>query len=286
MIDFALGLFGGGSGGVALPDHATVSQWLLRLGIALAVAAIGWWLSKLLARAIDRLLLRVGVEQTLRDFLRGLAHAIGIVVVAVAALDVVGVPTTSLLAVLGAAGLAIGLALKDSLANIASGVMLIVLRPFRAGDAVLIAGQEGVVEHVRIFQTVLRTAQNHDVYLPNSQITTAPIVNFTARPRRRIDVAINVGYGEDLGRVRDLLHGLATANLRVLADPPPEVVVHALGENAVAVHLHAWVATADHTEVRAELLEGVRGVLADAGIALQIPRREILALPAASERTA
>lgn len=277
MIDFVLGLFGG-SGGVALPDHATVSQWLLRVGVALAVAAVGWWLSKLLARAVERGLLRVGVDQILRDFLRGLVHAIGIVVVAVAALDVVGVPTTSLLAVLGAAGLAIGLALKDSLSNIASGVMLIVLRPFRAGDTVLIASHEGVVEHVRIFQTVLRTPQNHHVYLPNSQITAGPIVNFTAKPQRRVDIAVNVGYDQDLARVRALLLELATGHARVLAEPKPEVVVHALADHAVAVHLHAWVATGDYADARAGLLEGMRDAFARAGIPLLLPRREIAVL--------
>ena len=123
--------------------EAMASDWLLRIGVALLVAGIGMWLARGLSRALDRVLARFGVEAILRAFLRNLAHAIGMIVVAVAALDALGVPTTSLLAVLGAAGLAIGLALKDSLSNIASGVMLIVLRPFRAGDAVVVAGQEG-----------------------------------------------------------------------------------------------------------------------------------------------
>jgi small conductance mechanosensitive channel len=276
-MDRALAVLGAET--LALPDRALLVDWLWRIGIACAIAGIGWWLSKLLSRALDRLLLRFGVEQILRDFLRGLAHAIGIVVVAVAALDALGVPTTSLLAVLGAAGLAIGLALKDSLSNIASGVMLIVLRPFRAGDTVRIAGTEGVVEQVRIFQTVLRTPQNHDVILPNSQITTAPIVNYTARPRRRVDVALSVGYGEDLAGVRALLRELAAADPRVLADPAPEVVVQALSDLAVGVELHAWTNTADYAEVRSALLGAIRDRFSGAGIALQIPRREIVAVP-------
>jgi small conductance mechanosensitive channel len=271
MIDTILG--GGGAG--RLLDAELWTDWLLRAGIALLVASIGIWLSKRLARALGRVLERFGVELILRDFLTGIVHAIGLVVVIVAALDAIGVPTTSLLAVLGAAGLAIGLALKDSLANIASGVMLIVLRPFRAGDAVLIAGQEGVVEHVRIFQTRLRTAQNHDVILPNSQITAGPIVNYTARPQRRIDIALNIGYGEDLGRVRALLLALARANPRVLAEPPPDVGVGALGELAVAIHLHAWVKTVDHGPARGELLEAIRETFLRENIPLQLPRREL-----------
>lgn len=267
------GVFGGG--GAGLPDQALLSDWLLRIGLALAVAAVGIWLSRLLSRALDRVLLRFGVEQILRDFLRGLAHAIGVVVVAVAALDAIGVPTTSLLAVLGAAGLAIGLALKDSLSNIASGVMLIVLRPFRAGDAVVIAGQEGVVEQVRIFQTVLRTAQNHDVFLPNSQITTAPIVNFTARPQRRIDIPVAIRYGDDPARARAALLAIAAGQAGVLALPAPEVVVSALGESSVALELHAWVNTADHGPVKSALTEAVGRDLAGAGLAVPYPRRDL-----------
>lgn len=267
-------ILGGGGTGSDLLEAEVWADWALRFGIALLVAGVGIWLSKRLARALGRLLDRFGVERILRDFLTGVVYAIGIVVVLVAALDAVGVPTTSLLAVLGAAGLAIGLALKDSLSNIASGVMLIVLRPFRAGDTVLIAGQEGTVEHVRIFHTRLRTAQNHDVILPNSAITAGPIVNYTARPQRRIDIALNIGYGEDLGRVRDLLLALAKANARVLAEPVPDVGVVALGEQAVSVHLHAWVDTAHHGLARSELLEAIRETFARENIPLQLPRRE------------
>ena len=272
-MDRALGVFGGG--GPGLPDHALVSEWLWRFGVALAVAAVGFWLSKVLSRAVDRVLLRFGVEQTLRDFLRGLSHAIGVVVVAVAALDALGVPTTSLLAVLGAAGLAIGLALKDSLSNIASGVMLIVLRPFRAGDAVRVAGVDGVVEQVRIFQTVLRTAQNHDVILPNSQITTSPIVNFTARPQRRIDLTVGVGYGDDIAVARTVLLALAAAHPKVLADPATDVLVSNLGESSVDLTLRAWVATPDYIAAHSDLTEAIHRDFARAGVSIPYPQRDL-----------
>ena len=272
-MDRALAVFGGG--GPALPDHALLSEWLWRFGVALAVAAIGFWLSKLLSRAVDRVLLRFGVEQTLRDFLRGLVHAIGVVVVAVAALDALGVPTTSLLAVLGAAGLAIGLALKDSLSNIASGVMLIVLRPFRAGDAVLVAGTEGIVEQVRIFQTVLRTPQNHDVILPNSQITSAPIINYTARSQRRIDLTVGVGYGDDIGTARSVLLGLATGHAQVLDEPAADVLVSNLGESSVDLTLRAWVGTPDYITARSDLIEAIHRDFTRAGVSIPYPQRDL-----------
>ncbi len=258
-----------------LLSQALASGWLLRVGLALLIAGLGLWLARLLSRGLDRVLGRFGVEQILRDFLRNLAYAIGLIVVLVAALDALGVPTTSLLAVLGAAGLAIGLALKDSLSNIASGVMLIVLRPFRAGDAVVLAGQEGIVEQVRIFQTVLRTYQNHDVILPNGQITAAPIVNYTARAQRRIDLPVGVGYDDDLGRARSVLLDLAKAHPKVLPEPAPDVLVSDLGESSVNLVLRAWVDTPEFVTTRSELTEAITVGFARAGVSIPYPQRSL-----------
>src|SRR5205085_3779431 len=139
---------------------ALAHRWLWHLLLGLAFAVLGMWLARWLSRALDRLMIRLQVESILRSFLRNLGYAIAVIVILIAALDFIGVPTTSLLAVVGAAGLGIGLALKDSLSNIASGVMLIVLRPFHSGDHVLIAGNEGIIDQVRIFQTLLHTSDN------------------------------------------------------------------------------------------------------------------------------
>lgn len=250
-------------------------DWVWRLLIAFSIAVAGVWLARWWARALDRLMQRFEVEDTLRSFLRNLAYVVAVLVALIAALDFAGVPTTSLLAVVGAAGLAIGLALKDSLANIASGVMLVVLRPFRAGDYVQAAGQEGVVEHVGIFQSVLHTPQNHVVYLPNSQITSAPIVNFTAKATRRVDVTVGVGYDDDLAGARAVLQRLAGGHPGVLQQPPPEVVVLALAESSIELQLRAWVPTAEHLQVRSDLIEGVHRELAAAGISIPYPRRSL-----------
>ena len=256
-------------------QQAIASEWLLRIAMALLVGLVGLWLARLVSRAADRGMTRFGVELILRDFLRNLIYAVAIVVVLVAALDALGVPTTSLLAVLGAAGLAIGLALKDSLSNIASGVMLIVLRPFRAGDAVHIAGQDGVVEQVRIFQTVLRAYQNHDIILPNSLITAEPIINFTARKQRRIDLAIGVGYDDDLGQARTVLLDIARQHAKVLADPAAEVLVTGLGESSVDLVLRAWVQTPDYVTTQSELTEALRNRFAEAGLSIPYPQRDL-----------
>jgi small conductance mechanosensitive channel len=251
------------------------TPWVVRLGVALLIGLVGWTILKLLVRGLDQVMQRAVADDILRDFLRNLASALGLVVVLVAVLDALGVSTTSLLAVLGAAGLAIGLALKDSLAHLASGVMLIVLRPFRAGDVVEIAGRVGEVERVRVFHTVLRTAQNHQVTLPNSLITAEPILNFTARKVRRVDLPVGIGYGDDIPGARAVLLDLAAAEPLVLANPAPEVVVDSLGDSAINLVLRAWVKTADFGNARSALLEGIHREFGKAGISIPFPQRDL-----------
>ena len=250
-------------------------EWLWRIALALVLLVVGTWLAKWLARILDRVMMRFQVEDILRNFLRNVAYAIAMVVVFIAALDFIGVPTTSLLAVVGAAGLAIGLALKDSLANIASGVMLIVLRPFHAGDQVQIAGLEGVVESVRIFQTKMFTGDGREIILPNSQITSAPIVNYTVRGERRIELSVPMAFGEDLPALRAALLQLAKTNARVKATPAPEVVVSALGEGTVTLQLQAWVASRDYAQVKSDLLEAALVDFGRRGLRAPLPQREV-----------
>ena len=258
-----------------LADLLNMPPWAAKVMLAVLVGLVGWFLIKLLTKGADRVMVRSGMEQILRDFLGNIIRVVGLVVVFVAVLDAVGVPTTSLLAVLGAAGLAVGLALKDSLSNIAAGVMLIVLRPFRAGDAVEAAGQQGVVERVGIFQTVLRAYQNHDVVLPNSEITTAPIINFTARGQRRIDLSVGIGYGDDIRRAREALLALANGHEKVLEDPPAEVLVTGLGESSVDLVLRAWVNTPDYIGTGSELTEAVHRNFGEIGITIPFPQRDL-----------
>lgn len=251
------------------------TEWGMRLGSALLLLVVGMWLAKSLGRLLSQVLARFGVDGILTSFLGNIARAIGLIVVFIAALDTIGVPTTSLLAVIGAAGLGIGLAMKDSLSNISSGVMLIALRPFRAGDEVQVAGLNGIVEQVRIFQTVLRTFDNRVIILPNSLITTAPITNFTARKTRRVDLTIGIGYEDAIRTAREALLAVARANPRVLADPAPEVLVAALAESTVNLALRAWVATRDYAIAKSELMEAARIALGEHGVSVPYPQREL-----------
>lgn len=257
-------------------DWLTVlEQWGLRFGAALLLLVAGLWLARILSTALERALARANVDPMLRSFLRNIAYFAGVIVVGVAALTQLGVPPASLIAVLGAAGLAIGLALKDSLANFASGVMLILLRPFRSGDFVQIAGLEGEIEQVRVFQTQMRTIDNRVIVLPNSQITTAPIINFTARPHRRIDLTVGIDYEDDLQQAKALLLSVANANPRVLSEPASDVLVAALAESSVNLVLRTWVSTPDVLAAKSELLEAIHIELRRNGLSIPFPQRDL-----------
>lgn len=254
---------------------AGAANKLIDLLAALAIGIIGWWLAKRLIDVLDRVLLRFQVDDILRSFLRNIAFAGLMIVVVIAALQKLGIPTTSLLAALGAAGLAIGLALKDSLSNIASGVMLIMLRPFKAGDSVRVAGQEGVIEQVRIFTTTLRTYQNEVIVMPNSEITKAAIVNITRRPLRRIDLAVGIGYEDRIDQAREVLLQLAKNHPKVLKNPAAAVLVTGLGESSVDLSLRVWVKNADVLQTRSDLLEGIHRQFTDEGISIPFPQRDL-----------
>ena len=256
--------------------------WGLRIAAALVIVLVGLWLARRISGAARRVLERARVEAILANFFGNVAYAVVLVLVLVTALDAIGVPPTSLLAVMGAAGLAVGLAMKDSLSNIAAGVMLIVLRPFRTGDQVQIAGITGVVEQVRLFQTVLRSFENHEITLPNGQITSSPIINFTAKPQRRVDIPVGVDYGNDIRGAREALLGFARSHPSVLAEPAPDVVVDALADSSVNLVLRAWVNTPDFAQTRSDLLEAVHRGLPEAGYSIPFPQTDMhLHLPEA-----
>ena len=252
-----------------------LETWGLRLLAALAIFVVGRWLARRLSTGLDRVMGRAGVDATLGGFLRNIAYAIMLVLVIMTALTAIGIPTTSMFAVLGAAGLAVGLALKDSLSNIASGVMLIVLRPFRAGDHVVAAGQEGTVLEIRVFQTRLRAFDHRVVILPNSQITTAPIINYSALPQRRFEVSVGVGYDDDLQQARAVLLQIAHDEALVLDEPEPVVRVVNLGESSVDLVLHAFANNADFVEARSRVIEAVRNELIGHGLNIPYPQRDL-----------
>ncbi|MEA9565735.1 mechanosensitive ion channel domain-containing protein [Xanthomonas sp. WHRI 8932A] len=251
------------------------AQYALNWGVALLIVVVGMWLAKQLSQWLHRALTRARIEITLTNFLRNVMYALLLVLVFVSALSQIGVPPTSLIAVLGAAGLAVGLALKDSLSNIAAGVMLIVLRPMRDGDHVAIAGQEGIVDEIRIFQTRLRTFDERMITLPNSTITTAPIINYSTLPNRRLEVTVGVGYQDDLKKAQQLLLQIAKDNPNVLDSPAPFVQVTNLGESTVDLMLFAYATNGNFGAAKSSTLEQIRNQLLENGLNIPYPQRDL-----------
>ncbi len=249
--------------------------WGIRLLSALAIVIVGRWVAGWLTGLARRLLERTGLDEILTRFFTNILHTLLIVVVAIAALDRLGVQTTSLLAILGAAGLAVGLALKDSLSNFAAGVMLIFFRPFRAGDFIEAAGTSGLVESVNMFNTVLLTGDNRQIIVPNSQIYSGIIVNVTARDRRRIDLVIGIGYDDDIAQARELLTEILRAHPKVMEDPAPTVALAELGASSMDFNVRGWVKTGDYWGVRSELLETIKQRFDTAGINIPYPQQDV-----------
>ncbi len=252
-----------------------LETWGLKLLAAAIIFLVGKWLARKLTAGLERVLGRAHVDSTLIGFLRNVTYAVLLVLVIMTALSALSVPTTSMFAVLGAAGLAVGLALKDSLSNIASGVMLIVLRPFRTGDHVVAAGEEGMVSEVRVFQTTLRAFDGRVIILPNSEITTAPIINYSTLPNRRMEILVGVGYDDDLKKAKGILLDIAKAEPKVLDDPAPFVQVTNLGESSVDLKLFAYARNGDFGDAQSNVVEAVRNELIGNGIDIPYPQRDL-----------
>ena len=252
-----------------------ILPWAIRIGIALAIFIVGKWIAKWLAGVARNLMKKASLDDMLIGFLGNIVYIVLLVVVVIAALDHLGIQTTSLLAVFGAAGLAIGLALKDSLGNLSSGVMLILFRPFKVGDFVEAGGASGVVEEVRMFATIFRTGDNRVVIVPNSQIYSGTITNYSARDTRRIDLVFGIGYGDNLAEAKKVISEILSQDSRILSEPAPSVALGELADSSVNFNVRPWVRSEDYWPVRADLLEKVKLAFDAKGISIPYPQQEV-----------
>ncbi len=195
--------------------------------------------------------------------------------VAIAALSRLGVETTSLVAVIGAAGLAVGLALQGSLSNFAAGVLLIIFKPFRVGDFVEVAGAKGMVQEIQIFTTVLHSPDNVRIIIPNSQVTGANIINYTANDRRRVDLVIGISYGDDIAKAKQVITSVLLSDKRVMRDPAPVVAVLGLGDSSVNIAVRPWVKADDYWPTYFDLTENIKVSLEQNGLTIPFPQRDI-----------
>jgi small conductance mechanosensitive channel len=252
-----------------------ITVWGLRVVGAIVLLIVGRMVAGWTRRLARRGLGRSGVDDTLVPFLSGLAYWLVLAVVLVAVLGIVGIQTASLLAVLGAAGLAVGLALQGSLSNFASGVMLLIFRPFSVGDFIDAAGTAGAVESIGLFSTTLNTPDNVRVIMPNSVVYGQTIKNFAANDIRRTDMMVGVSYDDDLGTALETIRTVLGEDDRVLADPEPVVAVAELGDSSVNFVVRPWCAKEDYWTLRFDLTRALKERLEAAGCSIPYPQRDV-----------
>jgi small conductance mechanosensitive channel len=253
----------------------TMTEWAINIILALLIYLVGKWVARRVTNVCNKLLVKADMDPTLVNFLSNVVFAVLLVAVILAALDTVGIPVTSLMAIVGAAGLAVGLALKDSLGNFAAGVMLVLFRPFKAGDFVEVAGVAGSVQSIRIFSTVLTTPDNKEIIIPNSQISADTITNYSANDTRRVDLVFGVSYDDDLKVAREVLTRICSEHPAILKDPPTNIFVLNLGDNSVDFAVRPWVNSGDYWTVYGDLLEQGKVELEKAGCSIPYPQQDM-----------
>lgn len=254
---------------------ALITLYGLRLLAAIAVYILGRLAAKLITNILERTLERRKVDPTLASFATSLT-SIGLTVfVVIAALSQLGIQTASIVAVIGAAGLAVGLALQGSLSNFAAGFLMIIFRPFHVGDYIEGAGTLGTVEAIHIFTTQIVTPDNKIIIVPNSSLTSDNIVNWSRKKTRRVDMVFGIGYDDDIDKARSVLEAVLAEDDRVLKDPPPVIRVGELGDSSVNLLFRPWVKTSDYWTFYWDMMETVKKRFDGAGITIPFPQRDV-----------
>ncbi len=252
-----------------------IEAWGIKIAVAVGILVIGYAVALIIVSAITTYLKKTSIDKTILSFVNSAMKGVLFALILVAALSYAGVPSASMVAVLGAAGLAIALSLQGSLSNLASGVLLSVFRPFRIGDAVEISGQVGIVEDMQILFTKMHTPDNRDLIMPNSVVLGGMIINMTANDTRRIDLTFGIGYDDDIDQAKALLTEIVAADERILKDPAPTIGLAELGDSSVNFWVRPWVKRTDYLDVMFHLNETVKKRFDAAGISIPYPQRDV-----------
>lgn len=254
---------------------AAVLEFAPKLAAAFAVLIIGWIAIKIFIRGLERVFDRTSFDEALEGFIMSLA-GIGLkIILLVMVAAMLGVQTTSLVALLGAAGLAVGLALQGSLSNFAGGVLILVFKPFKIGDYIEAQGHGGTVESIQIFNTILKTAHNKKIILPNGNLSNDSVVNWTAKKKVRTDMDFGIGYGDDIDKARTVLEKIIKADKTILDTPEPQVLVSNLGDSSVDMRIRVWAKPDDSWMLPYNMNERVKKAFDKAGISIPFPQRDI-----------
>ncbi len=256
-------------------DSTTVVSLGKNLIVALVIFYVGRFVIGFVVRGLHKMLQKNGVDKTLETFVCNLVRTALLIVVIIAAISALGIETTSFIAIFGAAGLAVGLALQGSLSNFASGVLIVLFRPYKVGDFIEAAGINGSVEQVQILTTVLKTGDNKQVIVPNSQIMDSVITNYSANDTRRVDMVVGVSYDDDLDKVRSTIQELVAADERIMAEPACTIAVSALADSSVNFVVRPWVKTSDYWGVMFDLTEAIKKRFDKDGISFPFPQQDV-----------
>jgi small conductance mechanosensitive channel len=252
-----------------------ITTWGIKVVGAIVVLIIGRWAAGWARKIVRRMATRIDLDPTLTPFLASLAYYAVVAMVLIAVLGMIGIETASLLTVLGAAGLAIGLAMQGTLSNVAAGVMLLLFRPFKVGDAVDIGGTIGKVMGIRLFSTELCTPDNVEITVPNAQVYGNTIKNFTANDTRRNDILVGISYDDDIGLAIQTIKDVLSRDDRVLPDPEPVVAVMEMADSSVNIVVRPWCATADYWDLRFDLMRALKEQLEVAGCSIPYPQTDV-----------
>ncbi|MEI8610778.1 small-conductance mechanosensitive channel MscS [Enterovibrio sp. Hal110] len=250
-------------------------QYAVNTLSALVILIVGNWVVKKIANTVAKVLRKKQLDESVIEFVHSFVRYLLFVIVIIAALGKLGVQTASVVAVIGAAGLAVGLALQGSLSNFAAGVLIVAFRPFKSGDYVEVAGVAGSVESIQIFSTVLTTPDNKMIVVPNGGVISSPITNYSRHNTRRIDYVIGVSYSADLKKTKEVLARVIAAESRILATPEPTIGVVELADSSVNLVVRPWVKTADYWGVYFDLLQAIKEELDNEGIEIPFPQMDV-----------
>ncbi|MGD8844885.1 MAG: mechanosensitive ion channel [Desulfobacteraceae bacterium] len=252
-----------------------VTIYGLKVLAAVVIFVVGRWIAKLLAGVIRKMMKKSNVDETILKFVGNMAYIALMAFVVLAALSQLGIQTTSFIAVLGAAGLAIGLALQGSLSNFAAGFLMIIFRPIRVGDVIEGAGTAGKVEEIAIFTTTLVTPDNKTVIIPNSALTGDNIVNWTVKGTRRVDLVMGIGYEDDIDKAKQIMHDVLAEDDRILEEPAAQIAMVELADSSVNFVVRPWVNASDYWGVYMDTTEKIKKAFDAAGISIPYPQRDV-----------
>jgi len=246
-----------------------------QLLLAIVTLIVGLWVIKIFVRAIDKGMERAETDISLRRFVLSLARILLKVLLFISVASMIGIEMTSFIAILGAAGLAVGLALQGSLANFAGGVLILLFKPFKVGDFIQAQGFSGSVIAIQVFHTVLNTPDNKTIIIPNGELSNSSITNFSTEPKRRVDMTFGIGYSDNLKKAKEILKVMVGSDPRVLKDPAPEVIVSELADSSVNFAVRAWCNSTDYWGIYFDMLEKVKLEFDKQNISIPFPQQDV-----------